>query len=52
MQIFIYEFDFFVVMKRKKPSFEELERMLDKIHNDPELMKAARKFVAKLGSNA
>ena len=31
---------------------EELEKLLDKIHNDPELMKVAKKFVARLGGKA
>tara|TARA_Y100000310_G_scaffold258520_1_gene266959 strand:+ start:775 stop:894 length:120 start_codon:yes stop_codon:yes gene_type:complete len=39
-------------MKRKKPSFEKLKKMLDKIHKDPKLMKEAKKFVANLGSKA
>lgn len=39
-------------MKRKKPGFEELEKMLDKIHKDPELMEAAKRFVARLGGRA
>ncbi|GEM_PF-3986781 len=39
-------------MKRKKPSFEELKKLLDRIHKDPELIKAAKKFVARLGGRA
>ena len=31
---------------------EELKRMLEKIHKDPELMEIAKKFVAKLGGRA
>jgi len=33
-------------------SFEKLEKMLDKIHSDPILMRQAKKFVANLGSKA
>ena len=36
-------------MKGKKPSFEELKRMLDKIHKDPELMEIAKEFVIRHG---
>jgi len=39
-------------MKRKKPSFNKLKKILDKIHKDPELMEIAKKFVARLGSRA
>ncbi len=36
-------------MKRKKPGFEELEKMLDRMHNDPELMEIAKGFVRRHG---
>lgn len=39
-------------MKAKKPSMEELKRMIEEIHRDPELMEIAKKFVANLGGKA
>jgi len=36
-------------MKHKKPSFNELKKMLDKIHKDPELMEIAKRFVIRHG---
>lgn len=36
-------------MKHKKPSFEELEKSIEKLHKDPELMEIAKKFVIKHG---
>jgi len=36
-------------MKRKKPSFEEVRKMIERIHKDPELMEIARKFVIRHG---
>jgi len=39
-------------MKHKKPSFEKLKKMLERIHKDHKLMKEAKKFVANLGSKA
>ena len=39
-------------MKAKKLSIEELKKMLEEIHKDPELMEVAKKFVAKLGGRA
>ena len=35
--------------KTKKPSMEELEMMLKEIHEDPELMEIAKKFVIRHG---
>ena len=34
-------------MKGKKPDFEKLEKMLEKMHKDPELMEIAKKFVIR-----
>jgi len=39
-------------MKTKKPSMEELKKVLDEIHNDSKLMDIAKKFVARLGGKA
>ncbi len=36
-------------MKRKKPSFEELEKSIEELHKDPELMEIAKKFVIRHG---
>jgi len=39
-------------MKRKKPSFRKLEKLLEEIQRDPKLRKEAKRFVANLGSKA
>jgi len=36
-------------MKRKKPSFEELKKMLDEFKKDPKLVESARQFVIRHG---
>lgn len=36
-------------MKAKKPSMEELGKMIEEIHKDPELMEIAKKFVIRHG---
>lgn len=36
-------------MKAKKPSMEELGKMIQEIHKDPELMGIAKKFVIRHG---
>jgi len=39
-------------MKSKKPGMKKLKMMIRKLHEDPELMEIAKKFVAHLGSRA
>ena len=36
-------------MKAKKPSMEELEKMIEEVHIDPELMEIAKNFVRRHG---
>jgi len=39
-------------MKRKKPSMEELKKLLNKIHKNPKMVDIAKDFVSNLGSKA
>lgn len=39
-------------MKRKKHSMEKAIKLIRKIHENPELMKRAKEYVAHLGSSA
>jgi len=38
-------------MKTKKPSLEELKKMLEEIHKDPKLIESIKEFIRYQGGN-